>query len=335
MASVRRTRRKPQDESLEAIRLASTSERKAVELLEEVRWGSCPNCPHCRCKNVYRMQNAERTDRNKDFRWRCRACNRQYTVRTDTVRTDTVMAETKLPLRHWVHAFWRIAASKKGVSALQIKRELNITYEAAWFLCHRVRLAMQELELAPLGGEGETVEADETYVGGVPRRPEDRRFGRGTTKTPVFAVVQRQGGVRMKAMDRLTADDLGKALREGADPKSRLMTDEFKSYRKPGKDFAAHEAVKHGRGEFAKGEAHSNTVESVFAILKRGLHGTFHSVSRHHLFRYLAEFQFRWNRRKTSDAARAFAIVRHAVGKRLLYRLPLDLLSQTPALTTG
>jgi transposase-like protein len=272
---------------LEAIRRASKDEAAAVAFIEGLRWGQEPACPHCAAANVYAMRDRKTGEREKNYRWRCRACGKMFSV-----RTSTVFEETRLPLRHWCHAFWRACASKKGVSALQIARECEITHKSALFLMHRIRLAMETGPDAPkLSG---IVEADETYVGGKPRyraginpKTGKRYTGRGTRKTPVFAVVQRGGDVRLSKLDRITAPRLIPAIWEVVDQaNTTVMTDELGAYHGVGRRVSGgHFTVKHSAGQYVdgrNGEVHSNTVESVFSLIKRGLIGTFHSVSKHH-----------------------------------------------------
>jgi len=304
-------------------------EAAAVAFIEGLRWGSEPACPRCGDANVYAMRDRTTGERERNYRWRCRGCAKMFSV-----RTGTVFEETRLPLRVWCHAFWRCCASKKGVSALQISRECDITPKSALFLLHRIRHAMATGPDAPkLSG---IVEADETYVGGKPRRgigagrnPKTgkRYTGRGTRKTPVFAVVQRGGDVRLSKLDRITAPKLIPAIWDVVDQaNTTVMTDEFGAYQGVGRRVSGgHHTVKHSAGQYVdgkNGEVHSNTAESVFSLIKRGLIGTFHSVSKHHLPLYLNEFEFRWNHRYTDDAERTAAAIRGAEGKRLLYRQP-------------
>jgi transposase-like protein len=311
-------------EIITAIPAACGDEKLAVELLEDLRWGDEPACPHCGADDVYKMTKRGSQERNERFLWRCRGCGKQYTV-----RVGTVMEESRIPLRHWCYAYWAACASKKGVSALQIKRQTGLTYKSALFLMHRIRWAMRQDNPAPLKGD---VEADETYVGGKPRRKNNPIWiGRQgpaedfkDRKTPVVAIVERGGNVRAMATTEVKAQNLRQIIREMTDPKgSRLITDELASYRKIGPEFErGHETVNHGRREYARGDINTNTVESFFALLKRGVYGTFHNVSRKHLHRYVSEFEFRWNTRKFDDGARIKALIQNAEGKRLMYRHP-------------
>ncbi len=299
---------------LEALREATISEEKAVAFLEQQRWGAEPACPRCGDMNVYRMMSAP-DRRNPDFRWRCRGCEKMFTV-----RTGTVFEESRLPLRVWVYAFWKACSSKKGISALQLSREMEITHKSALFVLRRIRFGLGEGPTAErLTG---TVEADEVYLGGKPRyrRP---RPGRPHDKITVLGMVQRGGPVRFRIMDRLTAGRLGEVLSQNADLTCRLITDEHKGYKQPGKMFTGgHESVNHNRDEYVRigTDIHSNTIESVFSLIRRGVMGTWHSISRKHLPNYLDEFTFRWNTRKMDDGERVAAAIKQVDGKRLEYR---------------
>jgi transposase-like protein len=302
------------DPILEAMRIGSSDERSAVEFMEARRWGDCPACPRCGSLAVYTMKDATTGERNKDFRWRCRDCKRMYTV-----RTGTVYEESRLPLHVWVHAFWAVCASKKGKSALQLSRECGIAYKSALFVMHRIRAAMSN-DGAPRPKMTGTVEVDETYVGGKPRNkgPWNKRGTSG--KIPVIGIVQRGGDLRLSVMDRVTVDNLAPAIAANVDLSSRLCTDESSAYARIGQCFeGGHESVAHGRREYARGDVHSNTIEGAFSLLKRGIYGTFHSVSRKHLARYLAEFEFRYNARKITDGERTELAIKGADGKRLTY----------------
>lgn len=297
------------------IPLACSDELAAVEFLEEQRWGNCPGCVHCGSTDVYKMVDAKTGQRNARFLWRCRDCKKQFTV-----RIGTVYEESRLPLRHWCYAFWAACSSKKGVSALQIMRQCQISYKSALFLMHRIRFAMApDHATAPkLSG---IIEADETYVGGRPR-PQQGLVKRKwqSNKTPVFAVVERGGDVRVRVMPTVNAGNVREALRECATCDARLMTDENRVYRPIGQAFASHETVNHSVDEYARGDVTTNTVEGFFSILKRGINGVYHAVSKEHLHRYLAEFEFRYNARKLNDGQRTALAIQKAEGKRLAYR---------------
>jgi transposase-like protein len=170
-----------------------------------------------------------------------------------------------------------------------------------------------------------TVEVDETYVGGKPRYRHSGGTGRGTTKAPVVAMVQRGGDVRFRYMERITAGNLEAAIAANASVSARLITDELNAYRGVGRAFSGgHHTVTHSQREYSRGDVHSNTVESVFSLLKRGVMGTFHSISKKHLPNYLNEFEFRWNTRKADDGERVSRVIRAVEGKRLQYRESVD-----------
>jgi len=242
-----------------------------------------------------------------------------------TVRTGTVLEETRLPVRVWVYAIWKACSSKKGISALQLSREMEITHKSALFVLRRIRHGLGNDEWRrKLKG---TVEVDETYVGGKPRYKGESKRGRGTKKTPVVGMVERGGEVRFKMMERLTAAELQTVIANNVELSSRVMTDELPTYRFAGGVFSGgHHTVQHGAGEYVKKgtDIHSNTAESVFSLLKRGVMGTFHSVSKKHLPNYLNEFEFRFNTRWCDDDERVCRAIRKIDGKRLEYRESVD-----------
>ena len=303
---------------LQALRLAANDEKAAVEFLERQRWGTTPACPRCGVVDVYQMTGRD-GQRNKDYRWRCRGCQEMFTV-----RTGTIFEETRLPLRVWVYAFWKACSSKKGISALQLSREMEITHKSALFVLRRIRHGLGVQNAPKLTG---TIEVDEVYVGGRPRYPGISKTGRGTDKTPVLGMVQRNGDVRFQVLERITSDKLSQFLAENADLTCRLITDDYGIYKKVGRAFeGGHETVRHGWKQYVRPgtDIHSNTVEGVFSLIQRGVMGTFHSVSRKHLANYLNEFGFRWNTRKMDDGERVQQAIKAVEGKRLEYRESVD-----------
>jgi transposase-like protein len=299
---------------------ACTDERKAVEFVEEQRWNGKPECPLCGSADVYQMRDSKTGQRSTRFLWVCRGCGKQFTVRKGTVFEDS-----RIPLKHWCFAFWSACSSKKGVSALQIKRETGLSYKSALFLMHRIRFAMaDDVETQPkLTG---TVEADETYVGGKPRHSD---YVRGLVqekrknKSVVMAMVQRGGEVRTLPLTRVGGSEIKGILLERVDPSARLVTDDEWAYRKVGRMFeGGHDRIRHSRHVYVRGDVYTNTVEGFFSIFKRGINGVYHSVSKRHLHRYLAEFEFRYNARGIDDGARTALAIKKAEGKRLTYREP-------------
>ncbi|MBL9085519.1 MAG: IS1595 family transposase [Planctomycetia bacterium] len=329
------------DPDIERLRAASRDETTAVELFEGLRWGGDPVCPTCGKRNVYRMTDGNGA-RHPKLRWRCRACSRQFTV-----RAATVMEESLLPLRCWAYAFWKACTSKKGIAALQLSRELDINYKSALFLLNRVQRAMAEWKPPPSGDGatdacgpglscgGGSVETSQTSVGGKPRRGNagGRKPGCETSKMPVFVMVEHGGSIRIRMMpgiggvkQRLTAKALGSVIRECVEGTSRRIADDYYSaYRPIGRTQpGGHFAVKHSEGEYVrKGmDIHSNSAEPVSSRLGLGVYGTCHSISKRHLPRYSAEFEFRSNTGWLEEGQSASRAVRPAQGRRLAYREP-------------
>ena len=290
------------------------TEAQALEAIEKLLWpDGKPVCRHCGSVNAYRMVGAK----CRPGLCRCRDCQKQFTVTVGTVFEDT-----HIPLSKWVRAIHLISTSKKGISSLQLMRNLGLgSYQSAWFMSHRIRLAMKH---GPQAGllKG-VVEVDETYIGGRPRRKhgEPGVVGRGTNKTPVVVLVERNGNAQAKPAQRCDALTLKWAIRNQVEKASTIMTDDWVSYRGIGAEFAGgHQVVNHTAGEYSHGLAHTNTAESYFSLLKRGVHGTFHHVSVTHLHRYCDEFSFRWNGRKMTDTERRDTAMLGVVGKRMIYR---------------
>jgi len=281
-----------------------TDEKKAYEYLAKLRWPNGAKCVHCGSEKVYTLhvKNVKRTV------LKCGKCRKQFSATVGTIFEDS-----HIPLTKWFMAMQLVCSSKKGMSAHQLHRMLKVTYKSAWFMEHRIRYMMSH---SPFSGKlGGIVEADETYIGGK----EKRETGR-SKKTAVFALVQRQGHVRSFVVHRVTSKNLREIIRENVTPETRMMTDEYHGYRGLKNEFASHETVNHSRGHYVRGEVTTNTIEGYFSLLKRGLNGTYHHVSKHHLHRYLAEFDFRYNARTEDDATRAQMAIKGAEGKRLMYR---------------
>lgn len=298
-------------------------ENAARAALERLLWPHGPVCPHCGViDNATAMKGA--TTRPGLYKCKTKECRKPFTV-----TMKTVMERSHVPLTLWLLAAHYMASSKKGMSALQLQRMTGTTYETAWFLFHRLREAARPGNgTSSLGGEGKTVEADETFMGGKDKnRHANKKRGHWDFgyRFPVVTLVERDGMARSFHVASVTAKTLRKVLVTNISRKSALMTDGAQPYVRIGAEFASHERVSHEDGEYVRGDAHSNTAESFFAILKRGVFGTFHSVSEAHLHRYLAEFDFRYNLRSAlgvDDVTRAEELLRGAAGKRLMYRQP-------------
>ena len=293
------------------LQAASLTEDQARQLLEQVRWPNGPVCPHCKQSERIGVLNGEK---HRKGLYKCYGCRKQFTV-----TVGTMMHRSHITLRQWVVAFYSICAHKKGVSALQLQRDLGLgSYEAAWHLAHRIREAMNEEPMQSLIAGA--VEVDETYVGGKSRQG---KRGRGSErKTPVVAVIGREGGIKVASSPNVGSKALKTIITGAVEPSATIYTDEWPGYNGIGMAFAGgHETVCHGQKEYARGSAHVNHAESFFALLKRGVHGTFHSISKKHLDRYCDEFAFRWNLRDTTDGQRTVAAMSGMDGKRLEYKV--------------
>lgn len=296
--------------------LCRMTEDEARKFIEAIRWPNGPICPHCGNVEGNYPLNGKST---RPGLWKCGVpiCRKQFSV-----TVGTIFERSHIPLRDWVYAFSRMVASKKGISAHQLHREIGVSYKTGWFMCHRIRHALK-VDFTNVKKLSGTVEVDETYVGGKPRKGTGKKNkrGRGTKKTPVMVLVERQGNVRTKVICDVTAKTLKGAILDNVARKSAIMTDEMPSYNGIGKSYAGgHSTVNHGAGEYARADGtNTNTAESFFALLKRGMYGTFHHVSKKHLHRYCDEFSFRWDHRKADDCTRTLAALKMVGGKRLMY----------------
>jgi len=295
-----------------------SSEDTAREYLDKLRWPDGPYCPHCGGMEVYRLTaKPESKKPGRKGLLKCKYCRKQFTV-----TVGSIFEASHIPLSKWLQAIYLLCSSKKGMSAHQLHRMLGITYKSAWFLCHRIRYAMQQpAMLEKLSG---IIEADETYIGGKRKAGEWKKSGFEGAPTghmaPVVALVQRGGKVRAFPMERVTAENLHAALKENVDKSARIMTDEAKAYRGIDAHFASHETVNHSKKEYARGDVTTNAAEGFFGLLKRGVNGIYHHWSKKHLHRYVSEFEFRYNGRMISDGDRTELAIAGFEGKRLKYR---------------
>ena len=298
-------------------------DNEARKVLESILWPDGPVCPHCGV-----IDHAYATKRLGVYRCAEKECRKDFTV-----TMKTVMERSKIALHKWLQAFHLMCSSKKGVSAHQLHRTLDITYEAAWFMAHRIREAMRAGGLAPLGGGGKIVEADETYYGNVdypvyrPNKQGRHRLNRKGNKRPIVALVERGGNVRTFHVPVATQENVAKIVRDNIDRESRLHTDESRLYWQVGEEFDAHKSVKHSIEEYVRYEdgekIHTNSAEGYFSIFKRGMRGIYQHCKEKHLHRYLAEYDFRYNHRIAlgyNDRERAALAVKNAAGKRLTYQ---------------
>lgn len=306
-------------------------EAKAYEYLEGIVWANGVTCPHCGVVDgrVYDLSGVRSKPSKKHPKGKvrhglkkCGECRKQFTV-----KVGTVFEHARIPLTKMLQAVHLMVSSKKGISSHQLHRVLEISYKSAWFLTHRIREAMRSGDLAqPFGSNGGAVEVDETYIGfkgGVATR-------RGTAhKRAVVTLVDRETGTsKWFHVANSTAADIHPIVLDNISREARLMTDEAKMYRKIGRDFAEHGTTTHAANQYVDPKdrtIHTNTVEGAFSIFKRGMRGVYQHCGEHHLHRYLAEFEFRYNTREANginDRGRSVRALEGIAGKRLTYTQP-------------
>jgi transposase-like protein len=310
-------------------------EAAAFQHVEEILWPQGPVCHHCGSMEQHYALKGGRTKASKKNPhgveiiglYKCSDCRKKFTV-----RMGTIFEESHLPLHKWLQAIHLMASSKKGISAHQLHRVLEITYKSAWFLAHRIREAMRSDDFTPLGGNGKFVEADETYIGRLKGVP----YAAGTAhKNTVLTLVERGGRARSFHIDNASVAQIVPIVRKNIAKESALMTDEARQYVRVGGEFAAHGRVEHGAYEYGRTETNgagervkvnTNTVEGFYSIFKRGMKGVYQHCAEHHLHRYLAEFDFRYSHRIAmgfDDGVRALVTLKGFKGRRLTYRRPV------------
>ena len=293
------------------------NEEAAFAFVEAHLWPNGPFCPHCGNADAARIGRLKGKSSRPGLR-KCYACRKAFTVRIGSIFEDS-----HFPLHLWLQAIQLISASKKGMSTRQIQRAFDCSMKTAWFLTHRIREIMKRddgLFSPPIGGAGKTIEADLTYVG---RKAGTKVRGGTGHVNPVFSLVERDGAVRSFHMPNVRGDTLRAVLAVHANRASHFMTDESPTYGDIGFNFASWGTVKHTENEYVRGDAHTNTIEGFFSILKRGVYGVYQHVSEAHLHRYLAEFDFRYTNREAAgvdDRQRASLALQGARGKRLTYQ---------------
>ena len=293
-------------------------EAAAYKWVEARVWPDGPICPHCGgVERISEMQGKS----TRIGTYKCYQCRKPFTV-----KIGTIFEASHVELHLWLQAIYLLCASKKGISSNQLHRTLGVTLKTAWFMSHRIREAMRSDDLSPFGGEGGTVEVDETFIGhDKEMKPRGQKKGRGYAhKHKVLALVDRKSGqARSMVVDDLKAKTLVPILQENIDRESRIVTDEAGQYKHLNRDFAEHDYVRHGQGEYGRGEIHTNTIEGYFSIFKRGMKGVNQHCAKRHLHRYLAEYDFRYNFRQAlgvDDMTRADMALTGIVGRRLTYR---------------
>jgi len=291
---------------IEAIRYFSDID-VCTQFVAKLRWPTHPVCPRCGS-----VEHSYLTTRRV---WKCKGCKKQFSVKLGTIFEDSALGLDK-----WLPAIWLIANSKNGISSHELGRALGITQKSAWFMLHRIRLAMQTGNFNKLDGE---IEVDESYIGGKARNMhKDVRkrkiTGTGVTdKTAVLGIRERGGEVRAGVVPNVRKNTLQPAIRKNVEPGARVYTDTMKAY--VGLDgMYEHETVDHAE-RYVDGRAHTNGLENFWCLLKRGLNGTYVSVEPFHLFRYLDERLLAYNLRELDDYGRFEAVLRRAAGRRLTY----------------
>jgi transposase-like protein len=280
------------------------------KFMVELRWADgVVACPRCGSDNVTWLAKARV--------WKCYAKHERPTF---TLKTGTIFEDSPIPLEKWLTAAWLIISCKNGISSYEIHRGLGVTQKTAWFMLHRIRLAMQDKGFNKLAGE---VEVDETFIGAKARNMHKSKRaeliqGRGPVgKQVVFGMVERGGKVMVEHVETRKKRELQSEIRERVEAGSAIFTDELLSYDGLSDDYK-HAVINHAV-EYVNGNVHTNTMENFWSLLKRGLHGTYISVEPFHLFRYLDEQAFRYNNRKASDAERFAAVMKQVVGRRVTY----------------
>jgi transposase-like protein len=291
-------------------------EAAAYAYVEKRVWPQGPVCPHC--GGVERI-GALKGKSTRIGVYKCYQCRKPFTVKVGTIFEDS-----HVPLHLWLQAMHFMCSGKKGVSANQLHRTLGVTLKTAWFMAHRIRLAMTDGGAGPLmGSGGGTVEVDETFIGRLEGQPKHRWGGSTTFKNTVLALVERGGTSRVFHVEGTTSAELIPIIRANVSPDAHLRTDEGRWYQSAGQHFASHEKVNHGVKEYVRGDIHTNTVEGYFSVFKRGMKGVYQHCAEKHLHRYLGEFNFRYSNRVAlgvDDVMRADLALKGTVGKRLTYR---------------
>lgn len=280
----------------------------ALDFMARLRWpDGVPVCPRC--------QSQESSFLSTRLIWKCKGCKKQFSVKLGTIFEDSALGLDK-----WLCAIWMIANAKNGVSSYEIHRSIGVTQKTAWFMLHRIRLAMQTGTFEKLSGE---VESDETFIGGLAKNMHAHKRaqkikGRGSSgKTAVMGILERRGRVLAKVIQNTDAETLHGNVRANVEEGSSLFTDEWRSYRGLDKDYI-HEVINHSI-EYVRGNVHTNSIENFWSLLKRTLKGTYVSVEPFHLDRYLDEQTFRFNERKRNDKERFLGVVKAVSNKRLTY----------------
>ncbi len=289
-------------------------EQAAYDYVEARVWPHGATCPKCGERERVSKMGGKST---RIGAYKCYQCRKPFTV-----KVGTIFESSHVPMHIWLQAIYLMCASKKGISSNQLHRTLGVTLKTSWFMSHRIREAMRSGDMEPFGGGGKSVESDETFIGQEPNYTGSRRVWHHKLK--VLALVDRESGqARSFVMDKLSQSSVTAILKENIDRETRMITDQASWYARLRADFAGHEFVDHSRNEYVRGDVTTNTVEGYFSIFKRGIKGIYQHCAKRHLYRYLAEFDFRYNKRQAKgpdDKVRADLALQGIVGKRLTYQ---------------
>lgn len=291
-------------ETLQEAIIYFSDKETCTTFMAQIRWADGVTCPMCEGKEVSYLSTR--------YLWKCKACKKQFSV-----KLGSIMEDSPIGLDKWLTAIWLIANAKNGISSYEIHRALGITQKSAWFLLHRIRLAMQTGTFEKMSGQ---VEVDETYIGGLARNMHRDKRGKlggtgGSGKTAVMGLLERNGKVRAKVINDAKRETLHGEVRQHVEAGAELFTDAWLSYRGLDADYI-HQVINHAE-KYVDGQIHTNGIENFWSLLKRGIKGTYVSVEPFHLFRYLDEQAFRFNNRKVKDADRFLHVVKSVAGKRL------------------
>ena len=299
-------------------------EAAAFAHVEGMLWADGPTCPHCgNCGKVYALKGVRSKPSKKNPKGierhglkKCAECRKQFTV-----RIGTIFEESHIPLHKWLQAIYLMTSSKKGISSHQLHRVLEITYKSAWFLSHRIREVMRNDNAVNYGSGGGVVEVDETFIGHKHKKAEGAR-GYAHKNAMLSLVDRTTGQSKSFVVEDVKASTLLPILRENIAKEAIVYTDEAKQYTKVGAGFAEHDFTTHSKGQYVKGDVHTNTLEGYFSIFKRGMKGVYQHCNKRHLHRYATEFEFRYNYRIANgidDVSRANVALINVKGKRLTY----------------
>ncbi len=284
---------------------------QCLDLLEKMRWDGKPKCPHCEHEDkIYEYKDGKT--------YKCSSCKRQFNV-----RTATIFYRSHIPLQDWFYAMYIFVNHKKGISSIQLSKDLNTTQSTAWFMLQRIRHAMTDRSYKLFG----QVEVDETFVGGknknrhYNKRAKNNQGRALVDKSAIYGMVERGGRVKILHIKKLSGVGMRALLRRYVEDTSVIYTDEYRAYNGLDKMFEQHFVVNHSQGQYVNDHMHTNTIEGFWSQLKRGIFGIYHHTSKHLRYRYCHEFEFRWNTRKLNDQGRFFEVIGQTFGKRLDYEM--------------